>query len=138
MVYGHYKSGFRARYYKQSGTSYYHQANFIRGEGLARSIEDLENTFVINQSGSPVLIRDVAEKVDYGSQVRYGAFTQDGHESVGGQILMLKGESPGKVIENVQKRIVVIQKSLPEGVYIAPFLSQSGLIIRTTNTVEKT
>jgi cobalt-zinc-cadmium resistance protein CzcA len=114
-----------------------HQANFIRGEGLARSLEDLENTVVTTQNGSPILIRDVAEKVSYGSQVRYGAFTQDGHESVGGQILMLKGQSPSNVIDNVQKRIDEIQKSLPEGVYIEPFLSRSELITRTTSTVEK-
>jgi cobalt-zinc-cadmium resistance protein CzcA len=114
-----------------------HQANFIRGEGLARSIEDLENTVVTTQNGSPVLIRDVAEKVGFGNQVRYGAFTQDGHETVGGQILMLKGESPGNVVENVEKRIVEIQKSLPEGVYIDTFLSRSELIGRTTSTVEK-
>jgi len=114
-----------------------HQANFIRGEGLARSLEDLENTVVTTQNGTPVLIRDIAEKVGYGNQVRYGAFTQDGHESVGGQILMLKGESPSNVINNVQKRIDEIQKSLPEGVYIEPFLSRAELIARTTSTVEK-
>ncbi|MGV8814727.1 MAG: CusA/CzcA family heavy metal efflux RND transporter [Gelidibacter sp.] len=112
-----------------------HQANFIRGEGLARSIADLENTVVTTQNGSPILIRDVAEKVGYGSQVRYGAFTQDGHESVGGQILMLKGQSPSDVIKNVEKRITEIQKSLPEGVYIDTFLSQSDLIERTTSTI---
>ena len=114
-----------------------HQANFIRGEGLARSIEDLENTVVTTQNGSPVLIRDVAQKVGYGNSVRYGAFTQDGKEAVGGQILMLKGESPSKVIEDVQTRIDEIQKSLPEGLYIEPFLSRSDLISRTTSTVEK-
>ena len=114
-----------------------HQANFIRGEGLARSLKDLENTVVTTQNGSPILIRDVAEKVGFGNQVRYGAFTQDGHESVGGQILMLKGQSPSNVINNVQKRIDEIQKSLPEGVYIEPFLSRSELIARTTSTVEK-
>jgi len=113
-----------------------HQANFIRGEGLARSIEDLENTVVTTQNGSPVLIRDVAEKVGYGNQVRYGAFTQDGHETVGGQILMLKGESPSNVVENVERRIAEIQKSLPEGVYIDTFLSRSDLIDRTTSTVK--
>ncbi len=113
-----------------------HQANFIRGEGLARSISDLENTVVTTQNGSPVLIQDVAEKVGYGSQVRYGAFTQDGQESVGGQILMLKGQSPSNVIENVEKRITEIQKSLPDGVYIDTFLSRSELIERTTSTVK--
>jgi cobalt-zinc-cadmium resistance protein CzcA len=50
---------------------------------------------------------------------------------------MLKGESPGNVVENVEKRIVEIQKSLPEGVYIDTFLSRSELIGRTTSTVEK-
>src|SRR5690554_3476473 len=113
-----------------------HQANFIRGEGLARSIADLENTVVTTQNGSPVLVRDVAEKVGYGNQVRYGAFTQDGQEAVGGQILMLKGQNPSNVIENVEKRIAEIQKSLPEGVYIDTFLSQSELIERTTSTVK--
>lgn len=112
------------------------QANFIRGEGLARSIADLENTVVTTQNGSPVLIRDVAEKVGYGNSVRYGAFTQDGHETVGGQILMLKGESPSNVIENVETRIAEIQKSLPEGIYIDTFLSRSDLIDRTTSTVK--
>jgi len=114
-----------------------HQANFIRGEGLARSLEDLENTVVTTQNGTPVLIRDLAEKVGFGNQVRYGAFTQDGKESVGGQVLMLKGESPGEVIENVKTRIKEIQKSLPEGVYIEAFLDRSDLIGRTTSTVEK-
>ena len=114
-----------------------HQANFIRGEGLARSLEDLENTVVTTQNGTPILVRDLAEKVGFGNQVRYGAFTQDGKESVGGQILMLKGESPGEVIENVKTRIEEIQKSLPEGVYIEAFLDRSDLIGRTTNTVEK-
>ena len=82
-----------------------HQANFIRGEGLASSLEDLENTVVTTQNGTPVLVRDIAQKVGYGNQVRYGAFTQDGHESVGGQILMLKGESPSNVINNVDVNI---------------------------------
>src|SRR5699024_265496 len=60
-----------------------HQANFIRGEGLARSIEDLENTVLTTQNGSPVLIRDVVEKVDYWNEVRYSGFSKDGQEAVG-------------------------------------------------------
>ena len=67
-----------------------HMANFIRGEGVVKSIADIQNIVVKNTNGIPVLIRDVADKVDIGSQVRYGAFTQNGHEAVGGMILMLK------------------------------------------------
>jgi len=114
-----------------------HQANFIRGEGLARSIDDLKMIVVKTINGAPVLIKDVADDVRYGSSVRFGALTQDGHESVGGQILMLKGENPNNVIKAVEKRIEEIQKSLPEGLRIENFLSRSALIERTTSTVAK-
>jgi heavy metal efflux system protein len=114
-----------------------HQANFIRGEGLARSLKDLEMIVVKTINGAPVLIKDVANEVRYGSAVRFGALTQDGRETVGGQILMLKGENPNNVIKNVEKRIAEIQKSLPEGLRIEPFLSRSALIKRTTTTVTK-
>jgi len=114
-----------------------HQANFIRGEGLARTLEDIENIVIENNQNTPILIKDVADTVRFGTAVRYGAFTQDGQESVGGQVLMLKGENPNEVIKNVQNRIESIQKSLPEGLVIRPFLDRSDLIARTTSTVSK-
>ena len=112
-----------------------HQANFIRGEGLARSVEDLEKIVVTNYNGIPVTIDDVAE-VRIGSSVRYGALTKNGHgEAVGGMVMMLKGANSNEVIENVKERITQIQKSLPEGVSIKPFLDRSELISSTTSTV---
>lgn len=114
-----------------------HQASFIRGEGLARSLTDIENIVVKNVENTPILIKDVADEVRFGTAVRYGAFTEDGQEAVGGQVLMLKGENPNEVIKNVQKRMVNIQKSLPEGLEIKPFLNRSDLIARTTSTVSK-
>ena len=110
-------------------------ANFIRGEGLIRSLDDIRHIVIKNENGIPVLIGDVAEKVHFGHQVRYGAFTQDGREAVGGMILMLRGSNPNAVIQNVQARIVEVQKSLPEGLEIKPFLDRSVLIERTTSTV---
>ncbi len=114
-----------------------HQANFIRGEGLARSLDDIKNIVVKNNKNTPILINDVADEVRFGSAVRFGAFTEDGKESVGGQVLMLKGENPNEVIKNVKERIENIQKSLPEGLEIKPFLDRSDLIARTTSTVSK-
>ena len=112
-----------------------HFANFIRGEGLARNLADIENTVVSNVNGLPIRIKDVA-KVQYGKAVRYGAFTKDGEgEAVGGMILMLKGANSNDVIERVKGRIDEIQQSLPEGVHIEPFLERSKLIAQTTNTV---
>lgn len=112
-----------------------HQANFIRGEGLARSLKDIGNTVVKNVDGQPIFIRDIAT-LKYGSPVRYGAFTKDGKgEDVGGIVMMLKGENSNDVIKSVKERIELIQKSLPEGITIKPFLDRSKLIRSTTNTV---
>ncbi|MGY0392203.1 CusA/CzcA family heavy metal efflux RND transporter [Bizionia sp. KMM 8389] len=113
-----------------------HQANFIRGEGLVRTVSDIENIVIKTENDLPIKIKDIAE-VKIGSAVRYGALTKDGKgEAVGGMILMLKGASSNDVIENVKERIVQIQKSLPKGVTIEPFLDRSELIKRTTGTVK--
>ena len=111
------------------------QANFIRGEGLMRSLDDIRNTLVKNVDGKPIFIRDVAD-VKFGSFVRYGAFTKNGKgEAVGGIVMMLKGENSNEVIKRVKERVELIQKSLPEGVEIKPFLDRSKLIKSTTTTV---
>lgn len=113
-----------------------HMANFIRGEGLARSIEDIENIVVKTFEGIPIRIKDVA-KVQFGSAVRYGTFTKDGQgEAVGGIIMMLKDANSNEVIENVKTRMAQIQESLPNGVRIESFLDRSELIDRTTSTIK--
>ncbi|MFA6335365.1 MAG: CusA/CzcA family heavy metal efflux RND transporter [Bacteroidales bacterium] len=112
-------------------------AYFIRGIGLVKDIEDIEKIAVKNTpSGIPVLIRDVAT-VQYGSATRYGAFVVDTTEAVGGVVMMLKGANAHKVIENVETRIQSIQKSLPGGVKIEPFLNRSELVGRAIGTVSK-
>ena len=112
-----------------------HRANFIRGEGLMRSLDDIRNTMVATIDGRPVFVRDIAE-VKPGSFVRYGAFTKDGKgEAVGGIVMMLKGENSNEVISTVKERVAQIQKSLPEGLSIKPFLDRSKLIKHTTSTV---
>ena len=114
-----------------------HMANFIRGEGLVKTIDDIRNIVVKNEGGIPILIRDITDDIRYGSQIRYGAFTQDGHEAVGGMILMLKGANSDKVVTAVKERIKSIQKSLPKDIEIHPFLDRSNLIERTTNTIAR-
>lgn len=112
-------------------------AYFIRGIGLVRTLEDIEKIVVkTNPSGVPVLIRDIAT-VQYGNATRYGAFVVDTAEAVGGVVMMLKGANAHKVIDNVQKRMATIQKSLPEGVTIAPYLNRSDLVSRAIHTVSR-
>lgn len=112
-------------------------ANFIRGEGLIRSLDDIQSIVIRNENGLPITVNDVAEQVQFGTQTRYGAFTQDGEEAVGGIIMMLKGSNPDATVKRVKERISEIQNSLPEGVRIEPILDRSELIGRTTSTVTK-
>ena len=112
-------------------------AYFIRGIGLVKSLEDIQKIVVKNNpSGIPILIRDVAT-VQYGSATRYGAFVVDTSEAVGGVVMMLKGSNAHEVIDNVETRIESIQKSLPAGVKIAPFLNRSDLVGRAIRTVSE-
>jgi len=112
-------------------------AYFIRGIGLVKSLDDIEKIVVrTNPSGIPILIRDLAT-VQYGSATRYGALVVDTSEAVGGVVMMLKGANAHEVIDNVETRIVSIQKSLPQGVSIEPFLNRSDLVGRAIGTVSK-
>jgi len=112
-------------------------AYFIRGIGMVKTLEDIEKIIVkSNASGMPVLIRDVAT-VQYGSATRYGALVIDTTEAVGGVVMMLKGANAHEVIKNVEDRIGSIQKSLPEGVKIEPFLNRSDLVGRAIGTVSR-
>jgi heavy metal efflux system protein len=109
---------------------------FIRSEGLIESLDDIGNIVVKNtENGSPVLIRDVAT-IQYGHAIRYGAMTHnvDG-EVTGGIILMLKGANSSEVITNVKERIAAIEKTLPEGVRIEPFLDRTKLVNHAISTV---
>jgi heavy metal efflux pump (cobalt-zinc-cadmium) len=112
-------------------------AYFIRGIGLVKSLDDIGKIVVkTTASGIPVLIRDVAT-VQYGSATRYGALVIDNSEAVGGVVMMLKGANANEVIKNVETRIAEIQKSLPQGVKIEPFLNRSDLVGRAIGTVSR-
>ena len=121
-----------------SGGGYIEKGNesfFIRGEGLVGSIEDIENIVVDNRNGVPIFIKNIAE-VGYGTANRFGAITANGQgEKVLGQVMMLKGADPKKVIEAVKTRVDEIQGSLPKGVRINAFLERSELIGKTTFTI---
>jgi cobalt-zinc-cadmium resistance protein CzcA len=111
------------------------QAYFIRGEGLVKSLEDIENIIIESRDGTPVFIKDVAT-VRFGHATRFGAITGNGEgEKVLGQVMMLKGANSKAVIESVKERVAQISPSLPEGITINPFLDRSELIGKTTFTI---
>ncbi|MES2874817.1 MAG: CusA/CzcA family heavy metal efflux RND transporter [Bacteroidota bacterium] len=114
-------------------------AYFIRSEGLVGGIDDINKIVVKNNTnGIPVLIRDIAS-VQIGNSIRYGALTRatpDGQgEAVGGIVMMLKGANANNVVGLVKAKIERINKTLPEGVVIEPFLDRSALVDRAMGTV---
>ncbi|MBK9554241.1 MAG: CusA/CzcA family heavy metal efflux RND transporter [Bacteroidetes bacterium] len=111
---------------------------YIRTEGLIGNIDDIKNIVVKNtENGTPVLINDISE-VGIGSAIRYGAMTyNDEGEAAGAVVMMLKGENSSAVIERVKERIAIIEKTLPEGVIIEPFLDRTKMVNSAIGTVEK-
>lgn len=112
-------------------------AYFIRGIGLATSLEDIENIAIKNRAGVPVYIKDVA-KVRYGNAVRYGALSYNGTvDAVGGVVMMLKGENSNEVVNRVKEKLPTIQKSLPHDIIIEPYLDRTDLVGKAIGTVQK-
>ncbi|WP_343669940.1 CusA/CzcA family heavy metal efflux RND transporter [Chitinophaga sp.] len=110
---------------------------YIRSEGLTGSMADIEKIVVKNlNNGVPLLIRDVAE-VHLGAATRYGAmcFNEEG-EVAGAVVMMLKGENSSAVIKRVKAKVAEIQKALPEGVVIEPFLDRTKMVNNAIKTVE--
>jgi cobalt-zinc-cadmium resistance protein CzcA len=112
-------------------------ALYIRSEGLLNTIDDIQSIFIKNNNnGSPILIRDVAE-VNIGYATRYGALCyNDEGEVSGAVVMMLKGENSSVVIENIKERIAQIQKTLPKGVILEPFLDRTKMVNNAIGTVE--
>lgn len=112
-----------------------HLTNYIRGEGLTRQLSDIESCVIKVIDNQPLLVKDVAT-VQYGNAIRYGSFTRNGEgEAVGGIVMMLKDANSNKVIATIKERMAQINKSLPKGVKIEPFLDRSKMIKNTTSTV---
>ena len=111
---------------------------FIRTEGLMNKIPDIENTVVKNlPDGTPILIKNIG-KVQYGKAIRYGAMTYNGKGEVAGAVvMMMKGANSNEVIKEVKSRIAKIQKTLPEGVKIEPFLDRTKMVNNAIGTVSK-
>jgi len=109
---------------------------FIRSEGLIGSQQDIENIFIrISDQGTPIMVRDIA-KVNIGFATRYGAMCyNDEGEVAGAVVMMLKGANSSEVIANVKERVVQIQKNLPEGVVLEPFLDRTKMVNNAMSTV---
>ncbi len=113
------------------------QVAVVRGVGLIRSIDDLQNTMLTQANGNPVFVKDVATVI-VGNKPRLGiAGKDDDDDIVQGIVLMRRGEQSMPTITRVQKEVERINNSdiLPPGVKIERIYDRKDLIDITTNTV---
>ena len=109
---------------------------YIRTNGIVTNLDDIRKIVVDVRAGRPILIEDVGT-VQFGQAPRYGALVRNGEEAVGGRVMMLKGANSAAVTERVKERVIQIQKSLPEGVVIEPYLVRDKLVSTAIGTVQK-
>jgi Cu(I)/Ag(I) efflux system membrane protein CusA/SilA len=107
----------------------------LRGIGLVTSPEDLELVTIKAMEGTPVYLKDIAT-VQIGGDYRRGALDLNGHEAVGGTVVMRTGENAKAVIERVKEKIAQIAPSLPPGITIKSFYDRSELIDNTIDTLK--
>lgn len=125
---------------QNTGGSYIEKVNrayYIRSEGMIKDVKDIEQIVITNRGGIPVHVGDIG-KVRFGAPKRFGAMTKDGEgECVGGIAMMLKGANANVVTGELEKRVAKVQKMLPEGVTVEPYLNRSELVNRNISTVIK-
>jgi cobalt-zinc-cadmium resistance protein CzcA len=122
-----------------SGNFIEHQSEqyVVRGLGLVKGINDIENIIVATHEHTPIYVRDVAE-VKIGAELRQGAVTANSKgEEVAGIVLMLKGASGRDVVNAVKEKLPAIQKVLPKGVQLVPFYDRTDLVKKAIHTVTK-
>ena len=108
----------------------------IRAPGQVQSLDDIRNVILGNVQGVPIRIRDVAE-VEIGRELRTGAATENGREAVLGTVFMLIGQNSRAVSQAVDKKMVEINRTLPEGVQAVAIYDRTVLVDKAINTVKK-
>ena len=108
----------------------------VRGVGLVKTLEDLEKIALTEKNGVPIFMKDVA-RIELGGDYRRGVLDMDGHEVVGGVVVMRTGENPRAVIATIKAKMSTLQSSLPPGVTIKSFYDRSELIDRTIGTLKR-
>jgi cobalt-zinc-cadmium resistance protein CzcA len=120
-----------AGYIERNGEQY-----LIRSPGQVSDIASIERIIIARRDGVPVTVRDVAD-VGFGKQLRTGAATRDGEETVLGTAVMLIGENSRTVSAAVAARLAQINETLPEGVVAEPVYDRTVLVGKTIATVQK-
>ena len=120
-----------ANYIRRSGESY-----LVRADGRIRTQDEMARAVIATRSGVPITVDQVAT-VNVGGELRRGAASRDGYETVVGSALMLVGANSRTVAHAVGEEIKVVAATLPAGITVVPTLDRSQLVVATITTVAK-
>lgn len=109
----------------------------VRGVGWLQGVKDLENVVIVSRAGVPIRVKDVAA-VQLGPEFRRSALEKDGHEAVGGVVMMRYGQNPLEITGAIKQKIRDMQSGLPAGVRVVPFYDRTRLIESAIHTVTGT
>ncbi|CAM5283982.1 Cation efflux system protein CzcA OS=Afipia felis OX=1035 GN=czcA_1 PE=3 SV=1 [Afipia felis] len=120
-----------AGYIERNGEQY-----LVRTPGQVGTVDDIKNIIIGSRHGVPVRISDVAD-VQVGRELRTGAATLNGKETVLGTAMLLIGENSRSVSQKVSAKLDEISRSLPDGVVARTLYDRTKLVEATIATVEK-
>ncbi|MFA9216146.1 MAG: CusA/CzcA family heavy metal efflux RND transporter [Sphingomonadaceae bacterium] len=120
-----------ANYIQRSGEAY-----LVRADGRIRTQDDMARAVIATRNGVSITVDQVA-KVNVGGELRRGAASRDGYETVVGSALMLVGANSRTVAHAVGEKLKVVSSTLPQGITIVPTLDRSQLVVATISTVAK-
>ncbi|KWW40293.1 CusA/CzcA family heavy metal efflux RND transporter [Cupriavidus metallidurans] len=120
-----------ANFIRRSGESY-----LVRADARIKSADEISRAVIAQRQGVPITVGHVAA-VKIGGELRSGAASRNGNETVVGSALMLVGANSRTVAQAVGDKLDQISKTLPPGVLIVPTLNRSQLVIATIETVAK-
>ena len=108
----------------------------VRSQGQLQTLSDIENVVIKRINTVPVAVKDIGSVV-IGKELRTGAATQEGEETVLGTAMMLVSENSRAVAQSVAKKVKDIQSSLPDGIVIEPVYDRTLLVDKAIDTVQK-
>ena len=112
------------------------QQLLVRSPGQLATVEDIGNVIVTEHGSVPIKIQDVAS-IGIGKELRSGAATQNGKETVLGTAMMLIGANSRTVARDVASKLEAVQDSLPDGVSAEPVYDRTRLVDKAIATVAK-
>ena len=124
-----------AKTVEKSGMEFIVRGRGFIGAGKAepQTIEQIEDTVVTTRQGVPITVGELAV-VQTGPAFRRGALDFNGHEAVGGVVVMRYGENPTVVINRVKDKIASLEPEL-DGIRIVGIYDRTQLIGETIGTL---